>query len=223
MRYRGPGLPDDAFYRGKAPMTKSEVRAVTISKLRLAEESKVLDIGAGSGSITVEAALQARDGQVWGIERKDEAFDVFKENIKRFELNNICAIKGLAPEDLPNETFDVKGGDCDDLSVCFSSMLEGIGIQTAFVDYREPDGISHVNLLVNTGLTPEYSYMITNNDKKYFIRKNITGTEEIWIPVETTSQSNFEKAWEIAAEKFHSEAVNKLGLAKGSVKIIDIY
>ncbi len=54
MKYRGPGLSDEAFYRGKAPMTKSEVRAVTISKLRLSQDAKVLDIGAGSGSITVK-------------------------------------------------------------------------------------------------------------------------------------------------------------------------
>lgn len=106
MKYRGPGLPDDAFYRGKAPMTKSEVRAVTVSKLRLSPDAKVLDIGAGSGSITVEAALQAERGKVWGIERKDDAFEVFQENIKRFGLDNITAIKGLAPADLPNETFD---------------------------------------------------------------------------------------------------------------------
>ena len=106
MKYRGPGLPDDAFYRGKAPMTKSEVRAVTITKLRLHPEAKVLDIGAGSGSITVEAALQAPKGHVWGIERKEDAFEVFKENIKRFEINNITPIMGLAPEALPEETFD---------------------------------------------------------------------------------------------------------------------
>lgn len=112
MKYRGPGLSDEAFYRGKAPMTKSEVRAVTISKLRLSQDAKVLDIGAGSGSITVEAALQASKGHVWGIERKDDAFEVFQENVKRFELENITAIKGLAPGDLPEEKFDgiVVGG-----------------------------------------------------------------------------------------------------------------
>jgi len=106
MNYKGPGLPDEAFYRGKAPMTKSEVRAVTISKLRLGKTAKVLDIGAGSGSITVEAALQASEGHVWGIERKEDAYEVFLENIKRFELNNLTAIKGLAPADLPDEIFD---------------------------------------------------------------------------------------------------------------------
>jgi len=104
--YKGPGLPDSEFYRGKAPMTKSEVRAVTIAKLRLHSEAKVLDIGAGSGSITIEAALLAHKGHVWGIERKDDAFEVFNENIRRFELSNISPIKGLAPQDLPNEKFD---------------------------------------------------------------------------------------------------------------------
>ncbi len=123
----------------------------------------------------------------------------------------------------PSETIKIKGGDCDDLSVCFSSMLESVGIQTAFVDFKEPDGVSHVNLLVNTGLQPESAALITNNDKKFFIRKNVTGKEELWIPIETTSQSDFNTAWEIASDKFHSEAVNKLGLAKGNVQIIDIY
>ena len=48
MLYKGPGLPDETFYRGNAPMTKSEVRAVTLSKLRLGPDAKALDIGAGS-------------------------------------------------------------------------------------------------------------------------------------------------------------------------------
>ena len=123
----------------------------------------------------------------------------------------------------PNETFKIKGGDCDDLSVFFGSMLQSIGIQTAFVDFKAEDGVSHVNLLVNTGLTPEQAPLITVNDKKYFIRKNVTGHEEVWIPLETTSLSDFNTAWQTAAEKFHIEAVNKLGLSKGNVEIIDIY
>jgi len=112
MTYKGPGLPDEAFYRGKAPMTKSEVRAVTLSKLRLKPDARALDIGAGSGSITIEMALQAQKGQVWGIERKDDAYDVFLENIRRFKCDNIRPIKGLAPSDLPEEMFDgiVVGG-----------------------------------------------------------------------------------------------------------------
>ena len=123
----------------------------------------------------------------------------------------------------PTQTIEVAGGDCDDLSVAFSSLLESIGIQTAFVDYKSEGNISHVNLLVNTKLKPEEAKLITQNDKKYFIRKNGVGTEEIWIPIELTSLTNFNTAWEIAAQKFNSEAINNLGLAKGKVVIHDIY
>ncbi len=121
----------------------------------------------------------------------------------------------------PNETIKLKGGDCDDFSVCFSSLLESIGIETAFVDYKNPDGISHVNLLINTQLLPGKSLLITNNDKKFFVRKNSNGEDQIWIPLETTSLNNFEVAWSVAADKFETEALEQLGLAKGTVVIVD--
>jgi hypothetical protein len=79
----------------------------------------------------------------------------------------------------PNETIKLKGGDCDDLSVCFSSLLESVGIETAFVDYKNIDGVSHVNLLINTGLKAGQSSLITNNDKKFFIRKNLDGIDQV--------------------------------------------
>ena len=123
----------------------------------------------------------------------------------------------------PSQTIEVAGGDCDDLSVAFSALLESIGIQTAFVDYKSEEKISHVNLLVNTKLKPEEAELITQNDKKYFIRKNVAGTEEIWIPIELTSLTNFNTAWEIASAKFNSEAIDDLGLAKKKVVIYDIY
>lgn len=123
----------------------------------------------------------------------------------------------------PNETLKIKGGDCDDLSVAFGSLLESIGIQTAFVDYRAKDGVSHVNLIVNTNIKAGQYSLITNNDKKYFVRKNINGEDEIWIPIETTSLTDFDKAWSVAAEKFQKEAIDNLGLAKGNVQIVDIY
>ena len=54
----------------------------------------------------------------------------------------------------PNETIKLRGGDCDDLSVCYSSLLESVGIETALVDYKNTDDIRHVNILFNTNLTP---------------------------------------------------------------------
>ncbi len=123
----------------------------------------------------------------------------------------------------PNETIDLQGGDCDDLSVCFSSLLESIGIQTAFIDYKPTDGIGHVTLLINTNLIPKQSRLITINDRKFFVRKNVMGKDEIWIPIEVTSLTNFKDAWNIGATKFYTEAIDKFGLSKNRVEIIDIY
>jgi hypothetical protein len=124
----------------------------------------------------------------------------------------------------PNETIKLKGGDCDDLSVLFSALLESVGIETALVDYKKAvNGYRHVNVLVNTEIEPEEARLLTENDTKYFVRKNEKGIIEIWIPVETTSLTDFNSAWNIGVQKFNKEAIYDLGLAKGTVNIIDIY
>ena len=123
----------------------------------------------------------------------------------------------------PHETINIKGGDCDDLSVCLSSLLESIGIETALVDYKTDNTIRHVNVLLNTHLTPDNASLITDNDSKYFIRKDENGKDEIWIPIETTSLTNFNMAWELGAEKFFSEAIENYGLVLGKAEIVDVY
>jgi hypothetical protein len=123
----------------------------------------------------------------------------------------------------PKQTLELKGGDCDDLSVAFSSLLESVGIQTALVDYKEDGGIRHVNILFNTNLSPKQTKLITENDSKIFVRQSAQGKDEVWIPIETTSLTNFDQAWNIGVEKFNREAVNNLGLAAGKVEIIDVY
>lgn len=122
----------------------------------------------------------------------------------------------------PKQTIDLKGGDCDDLSVCYSSLLGSVGIQTAFIDYKPDRGIRHVQLMFNTNLNPDQAKLITNNDQKYFIRKNAEGKDEIWIPVETTDLTNFTAAWNSGVEKFKNDAIENLGLATGKAAIIDI-
>lgn len=144
----------------------------------------------------------------------------------KFVKNMVYTSSPRAEQDyvqFPHETFKLKGGNCDDLSVCFSSLLESVGIQTALVDYKPVNGIGHVNVLVNTQLSPSQAGLITSNDSKYIVRKNDQGLEEVWIPVETTSLSDFNKAWDLGAQKFNEDALNDLGLAKGKVQIVDIY
>jgi hypothetical protein len=123
----------------------------------------------------------------------------------------------------PNQTIELKGGDCDDLSVAYSSLLESIGIQTALVDYKANGKVRHVNLLFNTELSPNQASLITNNDTKFFIRENLEGDDQVWLPVETTSLTDFETAWSIGVEKFNREAIHELGIATGKIEIIDIY
>ena len=113
------GLPDEAFIRelgenGRAvPMTKSEVRAVSISKLRLTEDAVVWDVGAGTGSVSVEAALLCPKGQVHAIECREDAANLIERNARRFALRSLSVVRGTAPEaltDLPAPTHVFIGG-----------------------------------------------------------------------------------------------------------------
>ena len=81
-KYSGIGIPDKYFFREDVPMTKSEVRAVTMSKLELAKEDIMLDIGSGTGSVTVEGAFICK--KVYAVETKKEAIALTKKNLNHF-------------------------------------------------------------------------------------------------------------------------------------------
>lgn len=95
--YTAPGIPDELFIRGKVPMTKEEVRVLTVSKLKVRPDSTILDIGAGTGSLTVECARQAYKGRVIAVEKNPTALGLVKRNAERFELSNVEIIEGEAP------------------------------------------------------------------------------------------------------------------------------
>ena len=95
--YASSGIPDALFTRGAVPMTKAEVRAVALSKLRLGIADTVWDVGAGTGSVSVEAALVARGGSVWAVERKREGIVLIRENAERFGCGNVFSVEGVAP------------------------------------------------------------------------------------------------------------------------------
>jgi cobalt-precorrin-6B (C15)-methyltransferase len=90
---------DQDFIRGKVPMTKMEVRAVTLAYLQLQEGHTFLDIGAGTGSITVEAARNNKHLKVFAIEKNPIALELIDSNLKKHGLNHVVYISGTAPLD----------------------------------------------------------------------------------------------------------------------------
>ncbi|MEJ7640644.1 MAG: precorrin-6Y C5,15-methyltransferase (decarboxylating) subunit CbiT [Candidatus Nitrosocosmicus sp.] len=101
--YKTPGIPDDLFDRvDKVPITKEEIRSIIISKLRLKEGFESIDIGCGSGSISIELAIQTKTS-VYAIDSDKNAIDLTEQNTSKFGLQNkIKTIQGLAQEILPN-------------------------------------------------------------------------------------------------------------------------
>lgn len=92
------GLDDGLFLRGKAPMTKQEIRAVSISKLQPRPDDIIYDIGAGTGSCSVELALQAPFGKLYAFEMKEDALELLRLNKERFHCENMEIIAGEASE-----------------------------------------------------------------------------------------------------------------------------
>ncbi len=98
--YRTPGIPDELFERTEeVPITKEDIRAIAISKLRLKEGHSVIDVGCGSGSITVESCLQTK-GKVYAIDFDERAVELTKKNLKKFEVK-AEVILGKAQDILP--------------------------------------------------------------------------------------------------------------------------
>ncbi len=107
------GLPDSSFQRGHVPMTKSEIRSIVLSKLRLTRSSILYDIGAGTGSIAIEAARQIPDGFVYAIEKNPEGIALIQANSLQLQADNLAVIEGTAPEcmrPLPAATHAFIGG-----------------------------------------------------------------------------------------------------------------
>ena len=133
-KYKTPGIPDEEFERTESvPITKEEVRSIQISKARLSSGQTVLDIGCGSGSITVEAGLQVEsNGKVVGVAFDPNAIELTNTNLKKFGVNNASLILGNAKEkisELPDADAIFIGGTGGDtqeiLQLCESKLRSG--------------------------------------------------------------------------------------------------
>lgn len=125
----------------------------------------------------------------------------------------------------PAETINLRGGDCDDLTVCYSSLLASVGISTAFIDVVPPNNpaSSHIYLIFDTDIEAANTALISDNSKRFIIRKNNNGVETVWIPIETTVISKgFIDAWETGAAEYFQDVTINNGLIKGWVKVVDL-
>ncbi|MDR0791331.1 MAG: precorrin-6A reductase [Methanomassiliicoccaceae archaeon] len=121
------GIPDTEFIRGDVPMTKSEIRALTVSKLGLSDDSVVYDIGAGTGSVSIEMARVAVNGKVYSIEIENDALELIQKNKVRFCADNLEVIGGRAPdvlEGLPVPTHVFIGGSGGELNNILRTVIK---------------------------------------------------------------------------------------------------
>jgi precorrin-6y C5,15-methyltransferase (decarboxylating), cbiE subunit len=124
---RAPGLPDEAFERGDVPMTKQEVRAAVLAKLAVHPEDILWDVGAGTGSVSVELALAAPRGRVYAVECRPEGCALIKANREKFRTRNLVLVEGLAPaalSDLPAPDAVFIGGSKGSLAAIVDAALD---------------------------------------------------------------------------------------------------
>lgn len=124
---RAPGLPDEAFERGDVPMTKQEVRAAVLAKLAVRPEDILWDVGAGTGSVSVELALAAPRGRVYAVECRPDGCALIKANREKFRTRNLVLVEGLAPaalSDLPAPDAVFIGGSKGSLAAIVDAALD---------------------------------------------------------------------------------------------------
>jgi cobalt-precorrin-6B (C15)-methyltransferase len=128
-----PGINDAEFIRGDIPMTKQEVRILVLNKAKICPADVIIDIGAGTGSLSVEAALQAPKGKVYAIERHPEGVELIRTNAAKFGADNVEIISGLAPAALQGiPRADVifiggSGGHLQEILTFSTNLLKAMG------------------------------------------------------------------------------------------------
>lgn len=120
-------MKNSEFITGKVPITKEEVRAISIMKLDLINAKRFIDVGAGTGSVSVEAAYNYPNLEVISIERNNDALDLINKNVGKFNLNNIEIIKGYAPVDIQGQVDAIflggTGNNLDEILLWSKNML----------------------------------------------------------------------------------------------------
>ena len=180
------GLSDEVFTRGNVPMTKMEVRAVSVSKLELTENSVLYDVGAGTGSISVECAGLSDTVKVYAIEKNPEAVELLHENRRRFALTNLNIIAGTAPDaltDLPAPTHVFIGGSSGKMEEVIGLCLKKNPKARFVVNLITPESLSAVLEAVKIlpVTEPDFVTLTAARSKKVGSSHLMMGQNPVWI------------------------------------------
>ena len=183
-------IKDSEFIRGNCPMTKEDIRALSIWKMNLSEDSTVLDIGSGTGTITVQASKISNNGVVYSIEKDEAAIAVTKINLEKFNCINVVLDEGDAVEILEKyikeeKAFDSifiggSGGSLEKiLDMCNKLLIENGTIVMNFITldnaYKAIEVMKKLNYIidisqVNISKNRGKSYMMIANNPIYIVQ-----------------------------------------------------
>lgn len=179
-------LEDEAFERGKVPMTKSEVRTVCMAKLRLKEDAVLYDVGAGTGSIAIEAALQSDKIKVYAIEKNSEGVMLIRENSRKFRTDTVEIVQGYAPEALkmlepPTHVFiGGSSGNLKEIITCVKEKNKNVRIVLTCISL---DTLRKVMEAVEEGILREPEIVQISAAKSKLLGRHhmMTGENPIYI------------------------------------------
>lgn len=185
---RSSHIRDEEFVRGDVPMTKEEIRLVSIGKLGLSGEALVYDVGAGTGSVSVEMALQIPKGHVYAVEKKAEAVELIHTNKKKFYADNLTIVEGTAPEilrELPAPTHVFIGGSAGNMREIITCVREKNPDVRMVLNLITLENLSTVCQMAQEGILEEEKLEITQicaaRSRKLGACHMMTGLNPIYI------------------------------------------
>lgn len=185
-RVWAPGIPDDQFIRGEVPMTKQDIRAVIAGRMQVQEGDVIWDVGAGTGSVSVELAIQAGRGRVYAVERDADGSRLIRLNRDKFGCENLEPVDGAAPDALrdlpaPDRVFiGGSGGKMEEIlriileknehaRICVSAILLETAVRTLEVMAGEGLQTSVVQVAVATGRPAGGKHMMMGGNPIFII------------------------------------------------------
>ncbi len=165
--YKSPGIPDNLFSRSKAGLTREEIRAIIVSKAQIKGGERILDVGTGSGSVSIEFALLGCD--VTAVEKDKDNFETARRNIADFGLNDQIELISGEMEDVKlSHNFDVFFfGGTDNLEKSFESVFKHLkpAGRIIIAAVRLETVVDAIKVLKNAGIPPEVLNICLNKGK----------------------------------------------------------